>query len=126
MCLYASTEIKKAENDIVCYKLLVKENNNYMTPYQYVNVPKLAIWGLMKFKAEGKFTIYAHTVTDGAIHTYSELLMPDDILGKFVNRMKYEMWECIIPKGTKYTEGTSSDMHIGYASKSIKFTRRIY
>ena len=116
----------RAETDIKCYKKVFYKysTNEYYTPFQSVRIPKKVINGKRCFRAMGfaKFvkTIQRETlysVQGGAIHAYSseergraEVYFYNDAL-----------FECIIPKGTKYAVGNDNDI----CAKKIKFIKRI-
>lgn len=110
-----------ADKDIICYKKLRQiEETVYVTPCTYIQVPIECIQDKVPFEATilHKFSfIWRHVfgfvdfVEDGFIHTYQE----DN------GRRNYEVFKCIIPKGTKYFVGIHGD----YASEQIIFAEQL-
>lgn len=133
MCLISNTNIPKiAQEDIVCYKVLIKPSilkslfgKGYVTPWYDKKVkPK----GL--FKAEGMKEIirdyYAsihptklYCIGGGFIHTYTNLNAIGITGPDFVRQ---RVFECIIPKGTEYFISIDDQE---YASDCIIFKREI-
>ena len=139
--------IKKAESEIRCYKILNKTDEGYFTPFRCTGISSLQIHGLTKFKA--KFNpadkrkkiedIFEDTdshlreyggyltldVFDGIIHTMKELPETQECFEIISPRVDHaEIWECAIPKGTKYMEGIGN----GYSclgSEAIRFIKKI-
>lgn len=128
MCLFKAKGLHPfnrplvAKEDIVCYKQLSQiEENIYVTPCIYIQVPIECIRDKVPFKAEilNKFSfIWRHVlgfnniVTDGFIHSHTYL--PG-------NSFLYYTFKCIIPKGTKYFVGINGD----YASEQIIFLEQL-
>ena len=129
MCLLSDTDIPKiAQEDIVCYKVLIKVSGikalfgkGYLTPWCDTKVrPK----GL--FKAKGGKSILrncfkpgTYDVGRGFIHTYTGLdgsRIPKNLIGG------HRMFECIIPKGTEYFVSIDGEE---YASDCIIFKREM-
>ena len=118
-----------AEEDIVCYKqLYVNCNGEIVTPYTHIPVPIKCIQKNQRkrvpFKAEilNKFKFilkhvfgFSKVVTDGFIHTFSS--EPPHYNLFWSDRL----FQCIIPKGTKYFIGDNDD----YASEQIIFGKRL-
>lgn len=147
MCLWIKD--KKAliaEKDIVCYKKLeeLKRANGeiayYITPYMFSSVDVDMVSGKKPFKAKcigyggahrrkngvghiidekgvsDKHPEYNYSIKSGYIHTYQDFKAACDGL--------YEsdrIFECIIPKGTKYYAGIFDGGAPSYASKEIVF-----
>ena len=119
-----------AEEDIVCYKqLYVQWNNVIITPHTYVPIPIKCIQKNKRkrvpFKAEilNKFEFiwrhvlgFSNIVEGGFIHTYSSEPSHCNIF------CSDRIFQCIIPKGTKYFIDESGDE---YASEQIVFGDRL-
>lgn len=110
----------------------------YFTPYQQKKVKNSVIKGNENLIAEGKEKIEdpiysrnnTYSVSEGFIHSFrglstvlrhfenASLFMPRD--GKV-----YELYKCIIPKGTRYISGVDNIGVTSYASKEIKFVEKI-
>ena len=135
MCFYSRTKrFKIAERNITCYKMLsihesyfVGINEALKTPYTDTAVSK-DIWsGKSPFLASGKFQakIETHnykpfyTITSGVIHTFKYSFQAKKCLGE-----DSVLFECIIPKGTRYIEGDDG-YNSCYVSEKIKFVKKI-
>lgn len=110
----------------------------YFTPYQQKKVTNSVIKGNENLIAEGNERIEdprynwnnTYSVSEGFIHSFSGL---STVLTHFANASLfmsrdgkvYELYKCIIPKGTKYIYGVDSDGVTSYASKEIKFVEKI-
>ena len=129
MCLVSDTDIPKiAQEDIVCYKVLIKVSNikalfgkGYATPWYETKVkPK----GLFKAKGgksilKNYFNPGTYDVGRGFIHTYTGL-DGSRIPKNFIEG--YRIFECIIPKGTEYFVSTDGEE---YAPDCIIFKRKM-
>ena len=131
MCLIS--KYKKAfiaDEDIYCYKILsMNSRGEYRTHYLKQPVNDSIINGNETFKAIGDEEIvkqqyksifsYRYHIGKGFIHTY-------DRKRAIVQRCNWhslynKIFECVIPKGTKYYMGENDD----YASKEIRFIREV-
>ena len=127
MCLFKSLVLHPhnrpliADRDIICYKKVKQVGKNaYITPCTNAPIPIECIQNKVPFEAQilSKFKfIWRHVfgfgrfVEDGFIHTYQE-----------DNGWRIcEVFECIIPKGTKYFVGVQGD----YASEKIIFLKQM-
>lgn len=135
MCLYSRTKrFKVAERNITCYKMLsipesyfVGINEALKTPYTDTVVSK-DIWsGKSLFSASGKFQAEKiesgvdkgfYKITSGVIHTFKYSFQAKKCLGE-----DSVLFECIIPKGTRYIEG-DDEYSSCYASEKIKFVKK--
>ena len=137
MCLWIKTKkMLVAEEDIVCYKTLSKTNDGgYCTSYTNTYVPESVINGSDLFKAEGPLkleknercknsTRYKYSTEGGLIHSYACKEDP------FETNKKYNfddtIFECVIPKGTKYYVGLFDGNSESYASQCIRFVKKIW
>ena len=152
MCLRLKSETynkpKVANKDIVCYKVLSRvtnpfyvddENtpeepiNHYYTPWMWTPVPQEVIDGkapLMPVDKRPSFEIYqSHMLSEdkphyycagGGIHTFKQLGS-----AKRYSGTGNVIFECIIPKGTEYVEGTTAMRlkHAAYVSRGIRIIR---
>lgn len=135
MCFYSRTKrFKVAERNITCYKMLsipesyfVGINEALKTPYTDTAVSK-DIWsGKSPFLAYGNFQAKLETrnyepfyiITSGVIHTFKYSFEAKKCLGE-----ESVLFECIIPKGTRYIEGDDG-YNSCYVSEKIKFVKKI-
>lgn len=134
MCCFSRTKrFKVAEIDITCYKILsipenyfVGINEDLKTPYTDTSVSK-DIWsGKSPFLASGKFQTEKtyigkslYLITSGVIHTFKYSFEAKKCLGE-----ESVLFECIIPKGTRYIEGDDG-YNSCYVSEKIKFVKKI-
>jgi len=135
MCLYSKeNKLKAADQDIVCYKLVDKmEGVGYKSPVMGFHIPQGVINGKLPYIAEQSSKDNENDYTcsignlfqfgPGLIHTFKH--QPKEIRyygeGSQVNA---KLFECIIPKGTKYVEGVDTSMYESYASEKIFFKRK--
>ena len=137
MCLWIKNKkMLVAEEDIVCYKTLSKTNDGvYCTAYTNTHVPESVINGYDLFNAEGELklkknehcknrTCYKYNTEGGLIHSYACKEDP------FETNKHYSfddtIFECVIPKGTKYYVGLFDGGCESYASKCIRFVKKIW
>ena len=137
MCLYAKGKIKKAEEDIVCYKYLSLSigrneygdiSSTWCSPY--INIG----WEIGKVKEiSDNVPCYDYgCVTYGFFHTFKNLNDTE------AAKNHYDFWnnsgmkqlgvfKCIIPKGTLYYEGVhnSIQQYEGYASRKLLIVERV-
>lgn len=123
MCLYTLQDKPfVAEEDIVCYKRLVlNESDRFVTPVIGRKIPDAVISGRRLYKAMGLFRrVYVspafpflNVVDRGWIHTYTTTL-------NLFHRDDGVLFECVIPKGTKYWKSKDGNE---YASSSIRFVK---
>lgn len=157
MCLRLKSKTynkpKVANKDIVCYKLLARVINPfyvndektpeepinfYYTPWMWTPVPQEVIEGKVPFVPVDKrpsFDICQSLLIHkgepephyfckgGGIHTFKELSS-----AKRYSGIGNVIFECIIPKGTEYVEGTATIgamcvEHAAYVSRGIRIIR---
>jgi hypothetical protein len=147
MCLKLTStpNVKVAEEDIVCYKVVTRDrkygHTKYRSPYldriisygaKLDNVPVVAKLGrkevsesdfkegLVLTEEYGRFVIKG-----GAIHSYANKADALDSLNDYFRRLfadkytTYFLVECIIPKGTPYYVGKNYDDEKNYASREL-------
>lgn len=151
MCLKLNepTKIKRAENDIVCYKVIEEIttfndwlglwNTMYLTPCWSKQVPKPVIAGNRDFTPDYVLcqSTFSKEVNGGFIHTYQfltgaialrEKLLDEyeDFRRKDKKQINYSIYECVIPKNTKYLEGGDQLTFCNaYASTAIRFVKKL-
>lgn len=133
MCLrtYQHTQ-QTAEQDKTCYKIVVKREDGYFTPFLDEPIPLEVIKGKKTFKAKGKTLKLkngcGYAIEGGNIHTYIYCSTAIYAVQSFVNTYGGTLliFECVIPKGTKYYYGTGYAKTHEYASKQIRFVKQIY
>lgn len=118
MCLYVSSKKnrKKAKEDIICYKVLNTKHGDLLSIFEHFK------WTLgVEETAEKATDIWGDKIRDGYFHTYDN----------YFNAVKeslfpgFEVFECIIPKGTYYYKGRHSDSFEGYASKKLIVVKQL-
>lgn len=147
-----------AKEDIICYKVIERRGKDayslYNPDYKYEEqiVPGSIIKGYGKYIKNSWFNriflrqpkeIFReeyiewnekeqwYDITYGFIHTLS--YCPSDIKGYLPlycnNHSNFELWECVIPKGTRYYQadrrGSHWESNNSYASKRIRFVKKI-
>lgn len=151
MCLKLNepTKIKRAENDIVCYKVIEEITifndwlglwqTTYLTPCWSKQVPKSVIKGNSDFTPDYVLcqSTFSEEVKGGFIHTYQHLTgavalrqnllaMSEDFRRKTIKQINYSIYECVIPKGTEYLEGGDEATFCNaYASTAIRFVKKL-
>lgn len=135
MCFFSRTKrFKVANRDITCYKVLsipesyfVGINEDLKTPCTDTPVSKDIWTGKSLFLASGEFQAKIEThnykpfyvITSGVIHTFKYSFEAKKWLGE-----ESVLFECIIPKGTRYIEGDDG-YNSCYVSEKIKFVKKI-
>ena len=132
MCLITTKNIPEiAQEDIVCYKFYVLhkvkddinspyDKDKYLSPYRGVpapNINEVANTELDKaYLCDSNTSNLKYFVMKG-FHSYKYL---DDLIKELSFWLSYDtmIFKCIIPKGTKYYEGTF-DGSSSYCSESI-------
>ncbi len=114
MCLVSETiEPFIAENDINCYKILLSQNGQYITPYRNFHI----LFNIeMNDECEEKFTdVFGVRLVEsgyfnsclnkqGIIHVINELKR------KLPKGTTVKIFKALIPKGTKYFLGQNNDI----------------
>lgn len=136
MCLWIKNKkMLVAEEDIVCYKTLRKLSDGYYTAYVGTLVPENVINGSDLFKAEGLLkleknehyknrTHYKYNTEGGLIHSYACKEDPFETNEHY--NFDDTIFECVIPKGTKYYVGLFDGGSKSYASECIRFVKKIW
>jgi hypothetical protein len=136
MCLYIDREIhgplkriKKAKENIVCYKILRVHCGNLFTPYTADEVPSQIYKGEMPMVGEPlksrrffRRIFHDDLIEEGYIHTFRVKQGAYSAAEWFAkDGTKIRIFECIIPKGTYYYQGTERD----YASEQIVYKQEL-
>lgn len=132
MCLRIKERKQQtATHPITVYKIVVQKGNDYYTPYTYTPILPETLQGLVPFEAKGKAHVikdgFAFNVSKGTIHTHANA-SEAFCIADFLNRKSSEhhiVYECEIPKGTKYYAGKGEGGDREYASKQIRFVKRL-
>ena len=138
MCLITDKkDYTRAVKDIRCYKIVTKDClcNTYRTPFQRTPLPNY----LKNYEQEdfdgisldkSYFRILGrYFISKGVIHSFVKLKDARYLKScAFCNTKyrKYEIWKCIIPEGTMHYKGITESSKEGYASKKLKYLRKIY
>jgi len=136
MCLYSTTKrFKIADRDITCYKVLSIPdtyfegvNDSLATPYTNTIVTKDIWQGKTFLVSDGKIESKKieegcfnglYEITKGVIHTFKYRF-------DAIKNLSEEsiLFECSIPKGTKYIEG-GDGYNSCYVSEKIKFIKKL-
>ena len=121
MCLITTKNIPEiAQEDIVCYKFYKLRENKLFSPYKEVLAPNInevantVLDRVYLYEYGGNNPTYM--ITRG-FHSFKYL---DDLIKELDFWLSYDtmIFKCIIPKGTKYYEGTF-DGSSSYCSESI-------
>ena len=151
MCLKVRSNVPlKAEDDIVCYKILMDHKyddetgylkqhpdmSSYTSPFYNYHISKQVLAGkeLMRPKEswpESKRILDSWCVSTecnyyieaGAIHVMATLADAKDYADWISTYFKKncQIFKCIIPTGTQYYVGEDTNGYSGYASWAIKF-----
>lgn len=96
MCLKNISEKKIAENDIIVYKFIINENNNFFTPYYDANI-KIG----KTYRSKIKFNYYNHiTVGLHSFKNYNDALFASNYHSTLIplTNNSNKIVKCIIPK----------------------------
>lgn len=123
MCLKVkNVRSKKATEDILCYKVVLKNHNGELTSPFY---PKF-VWQVGVETGPNERSIRRFIPKDiegGYLHSFSTISGAIDLKIFNINKGRMEIYECVIPKGTHYYEGMHSNGFSGYASKKLKLIK---
>ena len=154
MCLLTTNKkVRVSKEDIVCYKIVKKKGDRFVTPFREAAISSSIIAGTENFKGkvdEFKRNLYGdpkipnvyvnyaysrkknYKVEDGFVHTYKnlsdaiKLMKYDYIAYAMEDDEELRLFKCIIPKGCKYYAGKTWGKDESYASKEIKFVEEMY
>lgn len=131
MCLASRRKTAKvATEDIICYKFAIIRKNQRLSPFQ---LTPYMIGEVMEDKGEVEInesiSDKKYYIGKGMFHSFAHLSDAADRRYYFqalFNMMdEYCIYKCIIPKGTKYYEGTFAYNIWGYASRSLLIAEEI-
>lgn len=121
-----TSEASYAKEDIVCYKVMVYNDNGWVTPYMRTPVSNSIVSGEKNFKANSYERVRADSfysgcfeITSGFIHTFA---CPSSAIIHAKSFLCGKVFACIIPKGVKYYNSSNG---LCYASKEIKFVKQL-
>lgn len=132
MCLYIDKKIhgpfqriKKAKEDIVCYKILRDIEDKLYTPYTFSEVSSQVFKGELPMIGECsnirklfRRIFHSDEIGEGYIHTFRvKAYLQNELRHITFLGEKAATFKCIIPKGTYYYQGEDGD----YASECIIF-----
>lgn len=136
MCLFIDKKIhgplrriKKAKEDIVCYKILYVHNGNLFTPYTADEVPSQIYKGELPMVSDPlksrrffRRIFHSDVIEEGYIHTFRVEQCALSTARYFgIKGSEIRIFKCIIPKGTYYYQGTERD----YASEQIIYKEEL-
>ena len=146
MCLVTEQlKPKIASKDITCYKILLLTSDNfYISPYRHFTFFENQVNPKKVFKAKKSWwTINIHgddlelfndngidafTLNSGFFHMYKDYdsavkAIKNSVTGE---RESYVIFECVIPKGSRYYEGFTSIYRLpSIASDKLKIVKQI-
>jgi len=133
MCLSIKERKQKtATHPITVYKIVIQIGNDYYTPYTYTPILSETLQGLVPFEAKGKAHVikdgFGFMVSKGVIHTHanaSDAFYFADRHNRCLN-VHHIVYECVIQKGVKYYKGNDKGGCHEYASKQIRFIKRLH
>ena len=146
MCLITEQlKPKIASKDITCYKILLLTSGNfYISPYRHFTFFENQVNPKKVFKAKKSWwTINIHgddlepfndngidafTLNSGVFHMYKDYDSAVKAIKWLVPREKesYAIFECVIPKGSRYYEGFTSIYRLpSIASDKLKIVKQI-
>lgn len=135
MCLRIKERKQQtATHPITAYKIVVQIDNDFYTPYTYTPILPETLQGLVPFEAKGKAHVikdgFVFMVSKGTIHTHanaSEAFYMADFHNRYSGVNEHHIvYECEIPKGVKYYKGKCESGYNEYASKQIRFIKRLH
>lgn len=133
MCLKIKERKQQtATHPITAYKIVAQIGNDFYTPYTNIQISPENLQGLVPFEAKGKAHVikdgFAFMVSKGTIHTHanaSEAFYLADFNSRLFGK-RHIVFECEIPKGVKYYTGKGESGYNEYASKQIRFIKRLH
>lgn len=123
MCLFANRNYAfTAQEDIECYKVL-RRVGDVLTSYFYERFTweKSITYTTLLQTFNSVFRGYQCNVEQG-FHSYMYQKDAEDFINEVCGDKTLVLVKCIIPKGSQYFVGDSTDLRAGYASDKIIFT----
>lgn len=125
MCLVTLNNEQVADKDIVCYKILMRRTNYFVSPYMEY---RYDIPSTVEDTAEEKEKCFRDMekkmISSGFLHTFQTYTAATHWKEIMQGREPYTSFviaECIIPAGTRYYIGTNSDI----CSKKLRLVKII-
>lgn len=133
MCLLTKQyKQKKDDRDITVFKIVVFRDSQAFTPYTATPIPYELLNGQKPFEANGRtkkhpvYVFHGYSIEDGNIHAYARAADAWQLARFFPKEWgQPAVYECIIPKGTEYYYGCTYEKTPSYASKRIRFVKRL-
>ena len=123
MCLYSTTvKPKKADKDITCYKVLIKDRRTGtlrapVANYTYEPDPNKV------YTAERAKRVDRKEITSGYFHTFDHVYTANRyscVLNRWIApNHTAVIFKCKIPKGSYYFTGIDNNNRFGFASKKL-------
>ena len=115
MCLISNSDHPYvADRDLTCYKVYILINDQYKSPYQKADMPKIGELATTSLQESGT------QLVEKGFHSFVSLPSAINEAHLFTTVHNYEtyVFKCTIPEGTKYYEG-SFNCTPSYCSESI-------
>ena len=115
MCLISNFDHPSiADRDLTCYKVYVFINDQYKSPYQKADMPKIGELATTSLEKPG-----SHLIEKG-FHSFVSILDASNeaFSTTYIYKHKSYVFKCTIPKDTKYYEGRFNSIP-SYCSESI-------
>ena len=115
MCLISNFDYPSVEErDLTCYKVYMLINNQYKSPYQKADMPKIGELATTSLEKPGSYLI------EKGFHSFISLIDAVDEANLLTTAYRYEtyIFKCTIPKDTKYYKGRFNCTP-SYCSESI-------
>lgn len=117
MCLIANSNIPYvAEQDIICYKLYIRIQNKYVSPFQKCDMPNINELVTTELQKPGELFI------EKGFHSFAYLEDAENT-NEWLESVSYYkscIAKCIIPKGSRFYAGKFDGDEYSYCSESIK------
>ena len=126
MCLVLKAdEVKVAESDIICYKVVLKTDEDFVTYYRRSKV-KLGCTYESELVVEDGFNTSLNQVkvVEKGLHTFDCTLHASYFMDSNFNQDSV-LIQCVIPKGSKYYVGCFNSYYNSYASEKLVYVKVI-
>ena len=115
MCLFSNFDHPSiADRDLTCYKVYVFINDQYKSPYQKADMPKIGELATTSLQESGTYLVKK------GFHSFVSILDASNeaFSTTYIYKHKSYVFKCTIPKDTKYYEGRFNSIP-SYCSESI-------
>ncbi len=119
-----------AKEDIICYKFFEEGHRPDGTPAMVSPYRRECIWEPGETKTEERHILPRKDITlhgdyvigEGYFHSFVSMANARFCANtmNMVYGKRYALWECIIPKGTKYYAGWTDNGESSYASMALR------